>query len=226
MPRLFSTFVCSVLVVVGFFPACSKAAQDKPGTKPAAAATSADELFQAGDFAEAGRLYAEAVAWDAQNYHATLRLGEIALLANRLEDAEKWLRKAIDIKPDDKAAKLSLAQAYYQRYLKAATRLGQAGNGSRAKLLESFRGMTPYDILGQGEETSAKFVANPQNQATVGIGGGGKVKSVPFILDKLALGGDAQRNARGLYEGTSPGQRPSVSGSMAWWDTSSFGTVR
>jgi hypothetical protein len=43
-----------------------------------------------------------------------------------------------------------------------------------------------------------------EDQATVGVGGGGKVRSVPFILDKLSLGADEERNVHGLYEGPFP----------------------
>ena len=43
-----------------------------------------------------------------------------------------------------------------------------------------------------------------EDQATVGVGGGGKIRSVPFILDSLALGADEERNVAGLFEGPFP----------------------
>ena len=43
-----------------------------------------------------------------------------------------------------------------------------------------------------------------EDQAFTGSGGGGKLRSVPFIVDKLALGADEERNVNGLYEGPFP----------------------
>src|SRR5689334_22258536 len=56
---------------------------------------SANRLFQAGKFAEAGKLYSQIVAQNPKDYSATLQLGRIALLSNRLDDTQKWLEKAI-----------------------------------------------------------------------------------------------------------------------------------
>ena len=76
---------------------------------------SADRLFQAGKFTEAGELYAGMVAQDPQDYSVILQLGRIALLSNRLDDAQKWLEQAIALKPDDTDAKVMLAEALYRR---------------------------------------------------------------------------------------------------------------
>src|SRR6266550_2805042 len=71
---------------------------------------SADRLFQVGKFAEAGKLYSQIVAQNPKDYSATLRLGRIALLSNRLDDAQKWLEKAITLQPGDGDAKVMLAE--------------------------------------------------------------------------------------------------------------------
>ncbi len=60
---------------------------------------SADRLFKAGKFADAGKLYSQIVAQNPKDYSAILQLGRIALLSNRLDDAQKWLEKAIALKP-------------------------------------------------------------------------------------------------------------------------------
>src|SRR5829696_2825219 len=65
-------------------------AQDKPAT-----IDSADALFQKGEFGEAGEQYALIAADHADDYAATLQLARIALLSNRLDDAQTWLKKAI-----------------------------------------------------------------------------------------------------------------------------------
>jgi predicted aspartyl protease len=183
MHRLLFTVLCAALVLAGSFSGCSKADRGQPDATPTQAAASADELFQAGQFAEAGKRYAATVADDPQNYQATLRLGEIALLANRLDEAEKWLSKASALKPEDTAAKLALAQVYYRRdeFLKAAPLLRAAGKEANAKTLESFKGQTPYEIEGQGQETSLKFLAtDPLPLVQVRVNGG---KEVTFFLD-------------------------------------------
>ena len=62
---------------------------------------SADRLFQIGKFAEAGELYAHMAAEDPKDFAAILGLGRVALLSNRLHDAQKWLEQAVALQPDD-----------------------------------------------------------------------------------------------------------------------------
>ena len=76
---------------------------------------SANHLFQVGKFAEAGKLYSQIAAENPKDYSATLQLGRIALLSNRLDDAKKWLGKAITLQPGDADAKVMLAEAFYRR---------------------------------------------------------------------------------------------------------------
>ena len=57
---------------------------------------SASRLFQAGKFADAGKLYARMAAQNPKDYSAALALGRIALLSNRFDDAQKWLEKATE----------------------------------------------------------------------------------------------------------------------------------
>jgi thioredoxin-like negative regulator of GroEL len=51
----------------------------------------ANRLFQTGKFTEAGELYARMAAQDPEDFAVICQLGRIALLSNRLEDAQKWL---------------------------------------------------------------------------------------------------------------------------------------
>lgn len=64
-------------------------------------ANSADQLFKAGRFVEAKAQYTQIAADQPSNYHAVFSLGRIALLSNKLDDAEKWLTKATTLKPDE-----------------------------------------------------------------------------------------------------------------------------
>jgi predicted aspartyl protease len=120
---------------------------------------SADSLFKAGKFARAEKIYVKILNEDPKNHRATARLGEIALLSNLLDDAEKWLTEAIKLKPEEKAAKSLLAEVFYRRdeFQKAAPFFRSLGRESRAKQLESFKGVSPNKIEGP-EVTSLKFV--------------------------------------------------------------------
>jgi len=121
---------------------------------------SADSLFEAGKFAKAEAVYSEVMAADPKSFDAAFRLGNIALLANRLDVAEKFLKKAIELKPDEAAAKSLLAEAFYRRdnFQQAAPLLRDIGKEVMAKKLESFRDLKPYQIEAKTEVTHLRFV--------------------------------------------------------------------
>lgn len=121
---------------------------------------SADNLFQTGKFAEAERLYTEAMATDPKNFQAIVRLGNIALLANRLDDAQKWLTNAIKLKPEESEPKALMAEVFYRRddFQQAAPLLRAISREAMAKKLESFKGIVPYQIESKPEVTYLKFV--------------------------------------------------------------------
>src|SRR5438552_4380253 len=155
---------------------------------------SANRLFQAGKFAEAGKLYSQIVARNPKDYSATLQLGRIALLSNRLSEAQKWLQKAITLQPGDADPKVMLAEVFYRRddFQKAAASLSGVDVSSNkliisqyptlnVAMLESFNGQTPYQLLGNGTSTRLKFVkTDPLPVVTVRINGGDEVT---FFID-------------------------------------------
>jgi hypothetical protein len=155
---------------------------------------SADRLFQVGKFAEAGKLYSQIVTQNPKDYSATLQLGRIALLSNRLDDAQKWLGKAITLKPDGTDAKVMLAEAFYRcdDFQKAATALNGVDVSSNklvieqyptlnVAMFESFKGQTPYELHGNGTSTRLKFVrTHPLPVVNVRANGG---KEVTFFID-------------------------------------------
>jgi hypothetical protein len=160
---------------------------------PAQAIVDADKLFQAGKFAEAGAIYAQIVAHDPKNQAALAQLGYIALLANHLDEADRWLKKAIALNPSDAKAHIMLAEVFYRRddFPKAAELLREVGpkystltqNYSSLNLekLESFRLRKPYEVTGKGESTRLKFVkVEPLPVLNVRINGG---PEVTFFLD-------------------------------------------
>ncbi len=155
---------------------------------------SANLLFQSGKFAEAGKIYAQIEAQDPKDYSVILQLGRIALLSNRLDDAQTWLEKAIALHPDDADAKVMLAEAFWRRddFQKAAAALNGVDVSSNQLLisqypalnvakLESFKGQTPYDVQGEGEITRLKFLkTDPLPLVSVRVNGGDEVT---FFID-------------------------------------------
>ena len=155
---------------------------------------SADRLFQMGKFAEAGKLYSQIVTRNPKDYSATLQLGRIALLSNRLDDAQQWFEKAMTLQPGDADPKVMLAEAFYRRddFQKAAASLNGVDVTSNKLViqqypslnvakLESFKGQTPYQLQGDGTITRLKFVkTEPLPVVTVRVNGGDEVT---FFID-------------------------------------------
>jgi tetratricopeptide (TPR) repeat protein len=150
---------------------------------------SANLLFQSGKFAEAGEIYARIVAQDPNDYSAIVQLGRVALLANRLDDAQMWLERAIALRPDDADAKVMLAEAFWRRddFQQAAAALNGVDVNSNQLLiaqypalnvakLESFKGETPYQVQGEGQVTRVKFLkTDPLPLVSLRVNGGDEV---------------------------------------------------
>jgi hypothetical protein len=155
---------------------------------------SADRLFQAGKFADAGKLYSQIVTQNPKDYSVTLQLGRIALLSNRLDDAQKWLEKAITLQPRNADAKVMLAEVFYRRddFQKAAASLNGVDVSSNKLIieqyptlnvakLESYKGKTHYELHGNGTSTRVKFVkTDPLPVVSVRVNGGDEVT---FFID-------------------------------------------
>jgi aspartyl protease/tetratricopeptide repeat protein len=154
----------------------------------------ANRLFQSGKFADASKLYSQIVAKNPKDYSATLKLGRIGLLSNQLDDAQKWLEKAIPLQPGDADPKVMLAEAFYRRddFQKAAATLKGVDVSSNKLIInqypalnvakmESFKGQVPYELQGNGTSTRVKFVkTDPLPVLTVRVNGG---KEVTFFID-------------------------------------------
>jgi Aspartyl protease/Tetratricopeptide repeat len=154
----------------------------------------ANRLFQAGKFAESGKLYSQIVTQNPKDYAATLQLGRIALLSNRLDDAQKWLEKAITLQPGETDPKITLAEVFYRRddFQRAAAALNGVDVSSNklireqyptlnVAMLESFKGQRPYELHGNGTSTRVKFVrTDPLPLVNVRVNDG---KEVTFFID-------------------------------------------
>ena len=190
--------LCGVAITVvasAIRPQSATAAAAEPTAQPRQSESdSAGRLFQAGKFSEAGKLYSQIVARNPKDYSAILQLGRIALLSNRLDDAQKWLEKAITLQPENADPKVMLAEAFYRRddFQKAATALNGIDVSSNklireqyptlnVPMLESFKGQTPYELHGNGSSTRVKFVkTDPLPVINVRVNGG---KEVTFFID-------------------------------------------
>ncbi|MGI9169043.1 MAG: tetratricopeptide repeat protein, partial [Caulobacteraceae bacterium] len=155
---------------------------------------SADRLFRGGKFAQAGEIYARLAAHDPSDYRAILQSGRVALLSNRLGDARKWLKRAIDLRPGGAEAKILLAETYYRDddFQRAAAALDGVDVGADKLIasqyptlnvakLKSFNGQTPYEVVGGGEATHLPFLkSDPLPLVSVRVDGG---KPVTFFID-------------------------------------------
>jgi hypothetical protein len=162
----------------------------------------ADELFKAGKFAEAAQDYTAALREDPDSIQALTRLGMIALLANRLDDAQKWLTRASDLKRKkswgrraldlaaqrllksaEQTPEAMLGQIFYLRddYRQAAPLLRATGWKTQATKVESFGNARPYYIEGRAEVAQVKFVmTDPLPVVQVCVNGG---EPVNFFID-------------------------------------------
>ena len=187
--------VAIIVVASAIRPQSATAATAEPTAQAKQSESdSAVQLFQAGKFSDAGKLYSKIVAQNPKDDSAILQLGRIALLSNRLDDAQKWLQKAITLKPGDADAKVMLSQVFYRRddFQKAAAALNGVDVSSNklvidqyptsnVAMLESFKGQTPYELHGGGTNTHVKFVkTDPLPIVNVRVNGG---KEVTFFID-------------------------------------------
>jgi Aspartyl protease/Tetratricopeptide repeat len=222
-----SARICLALLVM--LAPCAFSGETAAEQKPSPI-DSTDRLFQRGEFAQAGELYARIVADHPDDYSATLQLGRIALLSNRLDDAEKWLKTAIALRPDDAEPKVMLAEVYYRRddFEKAVASLNGVDVSANQLIisqyptlnvakLKSFKGQTPYELQGRGQTTRLGFLrTDPLPLVSVRVNGG---HEVTFFIDtggsEVALDTDFARELGvpqfGAVQGTfSGGQRTEV----------------
>jgi Aspartyl protease/Tetratricopeptide repeat len=157
-------------------------------------ADSADQLFKAGKFVEAQAQYTQIAANQPSDYHAVFSLGRIALLSNRLDDAEKWLTRATALKPEETDPRVMLAEVYYQlddfqQAVAALDGIDVSNNqliisqyqALNVALFRSFAGQTPYELRGSGGNTTVKFLqTDPLPLVSVQINDG---PEVTFFID-------------------------------------------
>ncbi len=191
-PIMRSAGICFALLVM--LARCAISGEATAAEQKLSPIDSADRLFRIGEFAQAGEQYAKIAADHPGDYSATLQLGRIALLSNRLDDGEHWLKRAIELRPGDADPKVMLAETYYRRddFEKAVAALNGVDEGTNPLVaaqyptlnvakLQSFKGQTPYEVHGDGQITRLKFLrTDPLPLITVRVNGGDEVT---FFID-------------------------------------------
>ncbi|MGN9788173.1 aspartyl protease family protein [Nonomuraea sp. ZG12] len=109
----------------------------------------ADALFKAGKFEQAGRAYEEILKKNPTNLHAARQRGHVGLLANQFPDAEKYLKMAIQLAPDDKDTNQFLGDCYIRqdKLSLSVPHWQAAGEETYAQWFAAVRG-EPYQIHG------------------------------------------------------------------------------
>jgi hypothetical protein len=142
----------------------------------------ADGLFRGGQFDEAAGVYARIAAADPASYGAALGLGRVELLRNSPTEAEKWLRKALELKPQEREPQALLGEALYRRdkYAQAAPFFEAAGQTAKAEKLKAFGDRVPFLIASGPETSTLEFVqTDPLPQIKVKVNG----QEGTFLID-------------------------------------------
>jgi tetratricopeptide (TPR) repeat protein len=158
----------------------------------------ADELFKAGRFVEAEQRYAEVLRESPEDVQTLTRAGAIALLSNRLDEAQQRLSRAVEIKrrqawlaraaqrlrkASEQTPEALLGQVFYLRddYQQAAPFLRTAGWKTLAEKLASFGDSRPYQTEGQAGAVHLKFsMTDPLPVVQVCVNGS---EPVNFFID-------------------------------------------
>ncbi|MDF5758026.1 tetratricopeptide repeat protein [Spongiactinospora sp. TRM90649] len=150
------------------------------GVAPAlAGGDDADALFKAGKFEKAARAYEEILRRDPKNLRAARQRGHVGLLSNRFPDAEKYLKMAVDLAPDDKEANELLGDCYIRqdKFALSVPCWRAAGAEDYAKWFAAISG-EPYRMVGDiGRARFQQMDPRPLVEASVN---GGPAKSFSF----------------------------------------------
>src|SRR5215472_15239781 len=199
------------------------------GSTSSASITSSDQLFREGRFPEADRGYQEVLTRDPKDAHALIQRGYIALLSNRLAQAQGLLRQGLELKPGDAHAMQLMTLAVYR-----ADDFDLAAQmGWQTPLLLSFRGRVPYDIHGPAVGRVPLLLTEPLLLVDLAVN---DLEPVPFVIDTgastIGLDSDlAQRAGVALFanplaagaQAIGAGGRPVALGQLARVDRVTVG---
>ena len=142
----------------------------------------ADDLYRLGQFDEAALIYSQIARKDPASYGAALGLGRIYVLRNSLTEAETWLKKALDLKPQEREPQALMGEVYYRRgeYPRAAPFFEALGQKAKAEKLRAFQDRAPFLIESGPDVSSLEFIqTDPLPQIKVTVNG----QEGTFLID-------------------------------------------
>jgi hypothetical protein len=173
----------------------------------------AEKLYTPRQFTEAARIYAQAAQNDPASYGAVLGLARISLLRNDLKEAEKWLKKVLALKPQEKEPLALMGELLYRRneYFQAAPYFEAIGQKAKAEKLRSFLDKTPFLIESGPDVSSLEFIqtdplpiikvtVNGQEGRFLIDTGAWELHILPAFAEKCGLKPLAQKQT-GVYAG-------------------------
>ena len=159
----------------------------RPKPKKGASANLAEGRYALGDFARADELAGLVLDARPDDFRAVHIRGRVALLRNRLDEAEAWLRRALELRPTHREAREDLAQVHYRsdRFEMAGALLAELGDEAKAAELLGFSGRRPYRVeggaLADGGSVTIPFVqTDPLPVVRVRVNGS---EPVLFLID-------------------------------------------
>ncbi len=120
----------------------------------------ANDFFKMARFDKSLDLYKKIIRENINDYEANYRAGYIYLLSNSLSLSEFYLKRAIELKPEENDPRRCLAIAYYRqdKFRKAAALFNKTGKKEKAGQLAGFGSITPYKITTDLKKTSIPFI--------------------------------------------------------------------
>lgn len=137
--------------------------------------------FALGEFEEADAIAAAVLEDEPENFRALALRGRIAVLGNRLADAEDLLERALAVTPTHRETQALLAEALYRqdRFADAAPILEAIAEEAKAAKLAAFADRRPY--LTQPKRTVVPFLqTDPLPVVELSINGS---EPADFLLD-------------------------------------------
>lgn len=141
----------------------------------------AEASFGLGQFGEADEMAGIVLDGEPQSFRALGLRGHVAVLENRLDEAEQFLQQALAVRPTHRETLALLAEAYYRRdrFAEAAPLLESIGEEAKAAKLMAFEERKPYRA--RGDRAVLPFLqTDPLPVVELSINGS---EPAAFILD-------------------------------------------
>ena len=135
-----------ILGLAATLAAPAVAAKKKPKPAKGVNINRAEARLTISDFSTADEMAAAILVVEPESFRAIHIRGQVALLENRLDEAETLLKAAIEIRPTHRKARQQLAQTYYRqdRFQEASVLSASLGEKAKAAKLIGLADVRPY----------------------------------------------------------------------------------